>query len=364
MEPNKALIKDEEADSVDVHLYRSMIGSLMYLTASRPDIMFDVCACLAQFLGKRLSSWQCKKQTIVANSTTKAEYVAAANCYGQVLWIQNQMLDYGFNFMNTKIFIDNESTICIVKNLVFHSKTKHIDIRHHFIRDCYEKKLIQVIKIHTDHNVVDLLTKAFDVSRSERVLEKPNEPPLLEGHTFGSGEGSMEHTFELMDNVPPTPHDLPLSGGYTPGSDEGRLKLKELMAILKSQEIRKKEEVKHLTPNKEDIQADSDFDVLDDDMEDVEGETVHTTTIGVSAVSAPVTTTGVAISTAQPRTPPTTAATAFIDEDLTIAQTLIKMKEEKVKEKGVAIKDVEDSPKPIRSINTLQLLPSLCNNLR
>ncbi|GJZ00163.1 hypothetical protein Tco_0517592 [Tanacetum coccineum] len=94
----------------------------------------------------------------------KAEYVVAANCYGQVLWIQNQMLDYGFNFINTKIHIDNESTICIVTNQVFHSKTKHIEIRHHFIRDSYEKRLIQVIKIHTDHNVVDLLTKAFDVS--------------------------------------------------------------------------------------------------------------------------------------------------------------------------------------------------------
>ncbi|GJT87162.1 putative ribonuclease H-like domain-containing protein, partial [Tanacetum coccineum] len=192
MEPNKALIKDEEADSVDVHLCRSMIGSLMYLTASRLDIIFVVCACArdspfdleafsdsdyartsldmksttggCQFLGKRLILWQCKKQTIVANSTTEVLYIVAANCYGQVLWIQNQMLDYGFNFMNTMIFIDNESTICIVKNPVFHSKTKHIEIRHHFIRDCYEKKLIQVIKIHTDHNVADLLTKAFDVS--------------------------------------------------------------------------------------------------------------------------------------------------------------------------------------------------------
>ncbi|GKA41987.1 putative ribonuclease H-like domain-containing protein [Tanacetum coccineum] len=119
----------------------------------------------SQFFGKRLISWQCKKQTIVANSTTEADYVAAANCFGQVLWIQNQMLDYGFNFMNTKIYIDNESTICIMKNPVFHSKTKHIEIRHHFIRRSYEKKLVQVIKIHTDHNVVDLLTKAFDVSR-------------------------------------------------------------------------------------------------------------------------------------------------------------------------------------------------------
>ncbi|GJS13034.1 hypothetical protein Tco_0407506 [Tanacetum coccineum] len=200
METNKALLKDEEAADVDVHLYRSMIGSLMYLTASRPDIMFAVCAYArfqdspfdleaytdsdyagasldrksttggCQFLRSRLISWQCKKQTVVANSTTEAEYVAASNCYGQVLWIQNQLLDYGYNFMNTKIFIDNESTICIVKNLVFHSKTKHIEIRHHFIRDSYEKRLIQVIKIHTDHNVADLLTKAFDVSRFQYLI--------------------------------------------------------------------------------------------------------------------------------------------------------------------------------------------------
>ncbi|GJV39300.1 putative ribonuclease H-like domain-containing protein [Tanacetum coccineum] len=174
----KPLVKDEDGEDVDVHVYRSMIGSLMYLTASRPDIMFAVCACArdspfeleafseghimegasldrksttggCQFLGRRLISWQCKKQTIVANSTTEAEYVAAANCCGQVLWIQNQMMDYGFNFMNTKIHIDNESTISVIKNPVAHSRTKHIrKFRFHIHkRLSNEKRLIAVIKI-------------------------------------------------------------------------------------------------------------------------------------------------------------------------------------------------------------------------
>nr|GEX75296.1 hypothetical protein [Tanacetum cinerariifolium] len=66
-------------------------------------------------------------------------------------------------------------------------------------------------------------------TRSERVLEQPNEPPLSEGHTSRSGEGRMEHTFEFTDTIPPTPLDSPLTGGYIPGSDEGRLKLLELM---------------------------------------------------------------------------------------------------------------------------------------
>ena len=117
-----------------------------------------------QFLGDRLISWQCKKQQTVSTSTAEAEYVAASACCSQVIWMQHQLLDYGLDFLNTTIFCDNDAAIQIVKNPVQHSKTKHIDIKIHFIRDCYEQRLINVIKVHTDDNVADLLTKGFDVS--------------------------------------------------------------------------------------------------------------------------------------------------------------------------------------------------------
>ncbi|GJT25172.1 hypothetical protein Tco_0895109 [Tanacetum coccineum] len=241
MEPNKALIKDEEADSVDVHLYSSMIGSLMYLTASRQDIMFAVCACarfqvtpkmshlhavqrIFRYLKgqPKLGLWYPRDSpfdleafsdsdyagaSLDRKSTTGAEYVAVANCCGQ--------------------------------NPVFHSKTKHIEIRHHFIRDCYEKKLIQVIKIHTDHNVADLLTKAFDVSsgllnlvayetiykewedRMERAITTAFS---LDVKQDSDAQTRFKTTFKKSN-------DPPLSRGYTLRSREDSLKLLELMEL-------------------------------------------------------------------------------------------------------------------------------------
>ncbi|GJT08082.1 zinc finger BED domain-containing protein RICESLEEPER 2-like protein [Tanacetum coccineum] len=170
METSKLLFKDAKSEDVifQVTPKVSHLHVVKRIFRYLKDRKSTIGGC--QFLGRRLILWQCKKQTIVVNSTAEAKYVAAASCCGQVLWIQNQMLDYGYNFMNTKIFIDNESTICIVKNPVFYSNTKHIEIRHHFIRDSNEKKLIQMIKIHIDHNIIDLLTKAFDVGRFQYLI--------------------------------------------------------------------------------------------------------------------------------------------------------------------------------------------------
>ncbi|KAJ0600422.1 putative RNA-directed DNA polymerase [Helianthus annuus] len=227
---NHGITPDEKGDAVDSSLYRAMIGSLMYLTASRPDIMYPTCLLAryqanpkvshyaavkrifrylkgcpdtglwypkddnfdlkaysdsdfggckkdgksttagCQFLGNRLVTWQCKKQTCVATSTCEAEYIAASSCCSHVLWIQQQMQDYGFEFLTTPIYVDNEAALQITRNPVQHSKTKHIDIKYHFIRDCFEKRLIDVVHIHTDHQRADLFTKAFDKSRFDYLL--------------------------------------------------------------------------------------------------------------------------------------------------------------------------------------------------
>ncbi|GJV83413.1 putative ribonuclease H-like domain-containing protein [Tanacetum coccineum] len=233
IETNKALLKDEEAEDVDVHLYRSMVGLLMYLTASRPNIMFAVCACVRFQVTPKVSHLHDVKRifrylkgqpklglwyprdspfnleafsdsdyvgaSLDKKSTTRAEYVAAANCRGQVLWVQIQMLDYGFNFMNTKIYIDNESTICVVKNPVFNSKTKHIEIRHHFIRDSYEKKLIQGVDSGSGPRCQDTISRGAEAqTRFEAASKQSNDPPLSRVNTLRSGEDNMKLKLNLL----------------------------------------------------------------------------------------------------------------------------------------------------------------------
>jgi hypothetical protein len=207
--------------SVDQKAYRSMIGSLLYLCASRSDIMLSVCMCAryqsdprchlmavkrilrylvsmpcfgiwypkgstfdligysnsdyagrkvdrkstsgtCQFLGRSLVSWSSKKQTFVALSTTEVEYVAAGQCCAQLLWMRQTLWDFGYNLSKVPLLCDNESAIRMADNPVEHSRIKHIDIRHHFLRDHQQKGDIEVYHINTENQLADIFTKPLD----------------------------------------------------------------------------------------------------------------------------------------------------------------------------------------------------------
>ena len=225
MATSTALDPDEEGEAVDQREYRSMIGSLLYLTASRPDIHFTVCLCArfqasprtshrqaikrifrylhstlqygiwyscssslsirgfsdsdfagcridrkstsgtCHFLGTSLVSWSSRKQSSVAQSTAEAEYVAAASCCSQILWMVSTLKDFGLNFASVPLFCDNTSAINIAKNPVQHSRTKHIDIRFHFLRDHVEKGDVVLHFLESEQQVADIFTKALDSSR-------------------------------------------------------------------------------------------------------------------------------------------------------------------------------------------------------
>ncbi|GJS11196.1 retrovirus-related pol polyprotein from transposon TNT 1-94 [Tanacetum coccineum] len=217
---------------VDQTRFRGMVGSLMYLTASRPDLVFAVCMCAryqakptkkhleaikrifrylkgtinmglwypkdnamsltayadadhagcqdsrrstsgsAQFLGDRLVSWSSKKQRSTAISTTEAEYIAMSGCCAQILWMRSQLKDYGFLFNKIPLYCDNKSAIALSCNNVQHSRSKHIDIRHHFIREQVENGVVELYFVETNYQLADILTKALPRERFEFLLPR------------------------------------------------------------------------------------------------------------------------------------------------------------------------------------------------
>ncbi|GJW36648.1 retrovirus-related pol polyprotein from transposon TNT 1-94 [Tanacetum coccineum] len=217
---------------VDQTRFRGMVGSLMYLTASRPDLVFAVCMCAryqakptkkhfeaikrvfrylkgtinmglwypkdnamsltayadadhagcqdsrrstsgsAQFLGDRLVSWSSKKQRSTAISTTEAEYIAMSGCCAQILWMRSQLKDYGFDFNKIPLYCDNKSAIALCCNNVQHSRSKHIDIRHHFIREQVENRVVELYFVETNYQLADILTKALPRERFEFLLPR------------------------------------------------------------------------------------------------------------------------------------------------------------------------------------------------
>ncbi|GJX88972.1 hypothetical protein Tco_0340986 [Tanacetum coccineum] len=219
MSSDTKLTKDEECESIDSTKYRGMIGSLLSLTASRPDIMFSVClyahflkapktfhleavkrifryikgttrlglwypketgietvvyansdhagdyvdqksiSGICTFVGCCLTSWFLKKQTVLAISTTEAECVSAGKACQQALWMKQALIDYDIRLDDVPIMCDNKGVIDLSKNPVQHSRTKHIEIRHHFLHDNVQKGHISIEKVSYVDNIADILTK-------------------------------------------------------------------------------------------------------------------------------------------------------------------------------------------------------------
>ncbi|GJU63330.1 hypothetical protein Tco_1245165 [Tanacetum coccineum] len=223
---------DLQGTPTDQTTYRRMIGGLMYLTASRPDIAFATFVCARyqarptvkhlkevkrifrylrqsynmglwypkdsgfeliaysdadhagckddckstsgglQFLGGKLVSWSSKKQDCTAMSTAEAEYVSLSACCAQVIWMRTQLLDYGYKYNRIPMYCDSKSAIAISCNPVQHSKTKHIDIRYHFIKEHVEKGTMEIYFVGTEYQLADLFTKALPKERFEYLVHR------------------------------------------------------------------------------------------------------------------------------------------------------------------------------------------------
>ncbi|GJV49380.1 retrovirus-related pol polyprotein from transposon TNT 1-94 [Tanacetum coccineum] len=203
MEIKDNLDLDKNRSPVDATKYLSMIGALIYLTSSRPDIVHATCLCAryqakptrstskrlkgsfviseepliwvsggAQFLGEKLVSWSSKKQDCMALSTAEAKYVSLSACCTQVLWMRTQLTDYGFHFNKIPIYCDSKSAIAISCNPVQYSRTKHIGVRYHFIKEHVEKGTIELYFVKTDYQLADLFTKALPAERFNYLVRR------------------------------------------------------------------------------------------------------------------------------------------------------------------------------------------------
>ena len=222
MATNGHLELDVDGKSVDQSLYRSMIGSLLYLTVSRLDIMFSVCLC-ARFqanpkeshlsavnrilrylkhtpsiglwypkgasldllgysdsdfaesrVDRKSTSGGCHLLGRSLVSTAEAEYIAAGACCAQILYMKQTLLDFGVKLDRIPLLCDNESAVKIAKNPVQHSRTKHIDIHHHFLCDHEAKGDISLQGVRSEEKLADIFTKPLDESTFVRLRNELN----------------------------------------------------------------------------------------------------------------------------------------------------------------------------------------------
>nr|GEW66709.1 retrovirus-related Pol polyprotein from transposon TNT 1-94 [Tanacetum cinerariifolium] len=185
---------DLSGNPVDQTDYRSMIGSLMYLISSRPNIVqagssfeltafsdADYAGCIdsrkttsggIQFLGDKLVSWMSKKQNYTAMSSVKAKYMVLSTSCAQVMWMRTQLQDYGFNYNKILLYCDSQSAIAISCNLVQHSCTKHIHTRYHFIKEQVENGIIELYFVRTEYQLADMFTKALPEDRFKYLVRR------------------------------------------------------------------------------------------------------------------------------------------------------------------------------------------------
>nr|GFA11174.1 retrotransposon protein, putative, unclassified [Tanacetum cinerariifolium] len=204
----KHLDADLSGTPIDQTKYHSMVGALIYLTASRPDIMHATCYCARyqakpiekhsqrlngsfdsdhagcldsrkstsggiQFLGgDKLVSWSSKKQDNTSISSAEAEYVSLSACCAQVLWMRTQLTDYGFHFDKIPMYCDSKAAIAISRNPLQHSRTKHIDVRYHFIKEKVEKGIVELFFVETEYQLADLFTKALPEERFKYLVRQ------------------------------------------------------------------------------------------------------------------------------------------------------------------------------------------------
>ncbi|GJS34767.1 hypothetical protein Tco_0533149 [Tanacetum coccineum] len=126
----------------------------------------------AQFLGDKLVSWSSKKQKCTAISSTEAEYIALSGCCAQILWMRSQLTDYGFQFNKILLYCDNKSAIALCCNNVQHSRSKHIDVRYHFIKEKVENGIVELYIVRTEYQLADIFTKPLPRERFNFLIER------------------------------------------------------------------------------------------------------------------------------------------------------------------------------------------------
>jgi len=140
-----------------------------------------------------LISWYSKKQKSISTSTAEAEYIAAGSCCAQILWMKNQLLDYGLSFSKTHIYCDNESAIAMTGNPLQHFLTKHISIRYHFIREHVEDGDIEMHFVPTDQQLADIFTKPLPEIQFNKLV---NELGMVTFGGFYRREKSEENKYK------------------------------------------------------------------------------------------------------------------------------------------------------------------------